>query len=128
MRRRDNQRSQARTALRAGLDLAHRCGADLLVTRATEELAACGARPRQILLTGIDSLTASERRVARLAAQGKSNPEIAQHLYVSRKTIESHLGAIYRKLDINSREQLAHSMEASISLGNSHDQDVRRKS
>jgi DNA-binding CsgD family transcriptional regulator len=115
MRRRDNQRSQARNALRAGLDLAHRCGADLLVTRATEELAACGARPRQTLLTGIDSLTASERRVARLAAQGKSNPEIAQHLYVSRKTIESHLGAIYRKLDINSREQLAHSIDASIS-------------
>jgi DNA-binding CsgD family transcriptional regulator len=115
MRRRDNQRSQARTALRTGLDLAHRCGADLLVTRATEELAACGARPRQILLTGIDSLTASERRVARLAAQGKSNPEIAQHLYVSRKTIESHLGAIYRKLDISSREEIAHSMEASSS-------------
>jgi DNA-binding CsgD family transcriptional regulator len=115
MRRRDNQRSQARTTLRAGLDLAHRCGADLLVTRATEELAACGARPRQLMLTGIDSLTASERRVARLAAQGKSNPEIAQHLYVSRKTIESHLSAIYRKLDINSREQLARSMEASIS-------------
>jgi DNA-binding CsgD family transcriptional regulator len=115
MRRRDNQRSQARAALRTGLDLAHRCGADLLVSRAIEELAACGARPRQILLTGIDSLTASERRVARLAAQGKSNPEIAQHLYVSRKTIESHLGAIYRKLDINSREQLAHSMEASSS-------------
>ena len=79
MRRRENQRSQARTALRAGLDLAHRCGADRLVTRATEELAACGARPRQLLLTGIDSLTASEWRVARLAAQGKSNPEIAQH-------------------------------------------------
>jgi DNA-binding CsgD family transcriptional regulator len=115
MRRRDNQRSQARTALRTGLDLAHRCGADLLVSRAIEELAACGARPRQILLTGIDSLTASERRVARLAAQGKSNPEIAQHLYVSRKTIESHLGAIYRKLDINSREQLAHSMDTSSS-------------
>ena len=115
MRRRENQRRQARTALRAGLDLAHRCGADRLVTRATEELAACGARPRQRLLTGIDSLTASEWRVARLAAQGKSNPEIAQHLYVSRKTIESHLSAIYRKLDINSREQLAHSMDASSS-------------
>ena len=49
------------------------------------------------------------------AVQGKSNPEIAQHLYVSRKTIESHLSAIYRKLDINAREQLAHQMEASIS-------------
>lgn len=115
MRRRDNQRSQARAALRTGLDLAHRCGADLLVTRATEELAACGARPRHLLLTGIDSLTASELRVARLAAQGKSNPEIAQHLYLSRKTIESHLGAIYRKLDINSREQLAHSIDTSSS-------------
>jgi len=115
MRRRDNQRTRARDALRAGLDLAHRCGANRLVARATEELAACGARPRQLLLTGIDSLTASELRVARLAAEGKSNPEIAQHLYVSRKTIESHLSAIYRKLDINSREQLTRSMEASTS-------------
>jgi DNA-binding CsgD family transcriptional regulator len=115
MRRRENQRTQARTALRAGLDVAQRCGADRLVTRATEELAACGARPRQLLLTGIDSLTASERRVARLAAEGKSNPQIAQHLYVSRKTVESHLSAIYRKLNINSREQLTHSMEPPMS-------------
>jgi DNA-binding CsgD family transcriptional regulator len=115
MRRRDNQRTQARDSLRAGLDLAHRCRAERLVARATEELAACGARPRQLLLTGVDSLTASELRVARLAAEGKSNPEIAQHLYVSRKTVESHLSAIYRKLDINSREQLAHSMDASMS-------------
>jgi DNA-binding CsgD family transcriptional regulator len=115
MRRRENQRAEARTALRAGLDLAHRCRADRLVARATEELAACGARPRQLLLTGVDSLTASERRVALLAAEGKSNPEIAQQLYVSRKTVESHLSAIYRKLSINSREQLTHSMEAPTS-------------
>ena len=116
MRRRDNQRSQARAALRTGLDLAHRCGADLLVTRATEELAACGARPRHLLTTGIDSLTASELRVARLAAPRQEQPRKSpQHLYLSRKTIESHLGAIPRKLDINSREQLAHSIDTSSS-------------
>ena len=72
MRRRHNRRVQARDALRAGLDLAHRCGADRLVTRATEELAACGARPRQLLLTGVDSLTASARRVARTRSRARA--------------------------------------------------------
>ena len=111
MRRRRKQRVDARGALRAGLDLAYRCAADPLVIRATEELAACGARPRTILLTGVDSLTPSERRVARLAANGKTNPEIAQYLYVSRRTIESQLRSIYRKLDINSRQQLPQRLE-----------------
>jgi DNA-binding CsgD family transcriptional regulator len=106
MRRRAGQRSEAREVLRAGLDLAHRCGADGLGARATEELAACGARPRRMLLTGPESLTAAERRVATLAGRGMSNPEIAQALYVSRKTVETQLASVYRKLDINSRGQL----------------------
>lgn len=60
----------------------------------------------------LESLTPSERRVAYLAAGGKTNPEIAQHLYVSRKTVESHLRSIYRKLDISSREHLAGKLDA----------------
>ena len=59
--------------------------------RPRTELAACGARPRRALLTGRDSLTASERRVAELVAQGLSNPDVARALVVSRSTVESHL-------------------------------------
>jgi DNA-binding CsgD family transcriptional regulator len=50
------------------------------------------------MLTGAESLTASERRIAELAATGASNPHIAQQLYVSRKTVETHLGHAYQKL------------------------------
>ena len=75
--------------------------------RANEELAATGARPRKILLGGVDSLTASERRVAQLAAEDMSNKAIAQELFVTVKTVEVHLSSVYRKLDIGSRRQLA---------------------
>ena len=104
--RRANRRSDAREPLRRGMDLAHRCGAVALAERAREELVACGARPRRLVLVGVDSLTASERRVAQMAADGMSNPEIAQALYVTRKTVEAHLRQVFRKLDIASRDQL----------------------
>ncbi len=58
----------------------------------------------------MEQLTASERRVAELAAEGRSNPEIAQALFVTRKTVETHLGRVYRKLDIAGRRELAHAM------------------
>ena len=105
-RRRANRRSEAREPLRRALDLAARCGAEPVAADARTELAACGARPRRALLTGRDSLTASERRVAELVAQGLSNPEVARALVVSRSTVESHLKATYRKLDVGSREEL----------------------
>ena len=104
--RRSKNRAQAREHLRTALDLAHRCGATPLATRAREELAATGARPRREMLSGLESLTASERRIAELAASGQSNPEIAQALFVTRKTIETHLGHVYTKLHISSRDQL----------------------
>jgi DNA-binding NarL/FixJ family response regulator len=75
--RRANQRTTARGPLRTGLDLAYRCGATRLAQRAKTELLAAGARPRRGALTGLEALTASERRVAELAAAGMSNPEIA---------------------------------------------------
>jgi DNA-binding CsgD family transcriptional regulator len=105
--RRRNARTEARELLRQGVDLAHRCGATALVEGANEELAATGARPRKIFLTGLDSLTASERRVAQLAAEDLSNKEIAQALFVTVKTVEVHLSHVYRKLEIGSRRQLA---------------------
>jgi DNA-binding CsgD family transcriptional regulator len=110
--RRGNERTEARDVLRQGVELAQRCGANPLVERANEELAATGARPRKVLVTGIESLTASERRVAQLAAGESSNKEIAQALFVTVKTVEVHLSNAYRKLDIGSRRQLATALAA----------------
>jgi DNA-binding CsgD family transcriptional regulator len=78
-----------------------------LVERAEIELAATGARARSLVLRGVDALTASERRVVDLAAEGASNREIADALFVTTKTVEVHLTSAYRKLDISSRTQLA---------------------
>jgi DNA-binding CsgD family transcriptional regulator len=108
--RRGNSRSEARQLLRQGVELAHRCGASALVKRANEELAATGAHARTILLTGLDALTASERRVAHMAAEDLSNKEIAQALFVTVKTVEQHLSRVYRKLDISSRRQLGEAL------------------
>ncbi len=105
--RRAGQRADSREVLRASLDLAHRCGALALAERARIELIAAGGRPRRPVLTGLDSLTASERRVAQLAAAGHSNREIAQQLFVTARTVEGHLTHTYQKLAIGSREQLA---------------------
>jgi len=105
--RRGNSRREARERLRAGIEVAHRCGASALVDRANDELAATGAQRRPVHYPGAANLTASERRVARLAAGGASNRDIAQELFVTVKTVEMHLGRVYRKLDITSRAQLA---------------------
>jgi DNA-binding CsgD family transcriptional regulator len=100
------QRTAAREPLLEGLALAARCGARALERRARAELAAIGVRPRTTEHAGADSLTPSERRVADLAAAGDTNREIAQTLIVTEKTVETHLGRAFRKLDISSRRQL----------------------
>jgi DNA-binding CsgD family transcriptional regulator len=104
--RRGGHRADAREPLRAGLDLAQSCGATMLAERAHQELVATGARPRRLVLSGVDSLTASERRVAEMASEGLTNREVAQALFVTEKTVEGHLGHAYRKLDISSRSEL----------------------
>jgi DNA-binding CsgD family transcriptional regulator len=114
--RRANQRTEARERLREGVDLALRIGALGLAERANEEIAATGARPRRVLQTGLDALTASERRVAQLAAEGMSNKEIAQTLFVTIKTVEVHLSHAYRKLEISSRAQLDKALTPAPSL------------
>jgi DNA-binding CsgD family transcriptional regulator len=105
--RRKGERAVAREHLSRSLDLAHRCGAQALVERAHEELRAAGARPRRPALTGIDALTASERRVAQMAAQGLANRDIAQRLFVTQRTVETHLMHVFQKLDIHTRAALA---------------------
>jgi len=107
MLRRGNHRTQARELLREALDRAHRIGARRLAERAETELRATGARPRRVVLTGLDALTASERRVAELASQDLTNREIAQMLFVTDRTVEGHLTSVFRKLDLDSRSGLS---------------------
>jgi DNA-binding CsgD family transcriptional regulator len=106
MLRRRNRRSEARELLREALDAANHVGARLLADYAETELRATGARPRRVVLTGLDSLTASERRIAELASGGLSNREIAQMLFVTARTVEGHLTSVFRKLRVQSREEL----------------------
>ena len=87
-------------------DLAQRTGAQLLAQRAREELLAAGARPRRVAITGPDSLTSAERRVAGLAAAGLSNRQIAQHLFITLATVETHLRHAFGKLSVTSRTGL----------------------
>ena len=108
--RRAGRRIEARPPLTAGLDLADRCGATVLAARAREELIAAGARPRRQRIFGLDSLTASERRVAQMANDGMTNREIAQALFLTPKTVAYHLTHVYQKLDITGRERLAEAL------------------
>jgi len=104
--RRSGQRGAARDPLARALELAARCGARPLAARARDELRAAGARPRRPWRTGAEALTPSELRVARLAADGRSNREIAGELYVTLKAVEGHLARAYAKLGIDGRDQL----------------------
>ena len=99
--------AEARTLLERGQELAAACAATALVERARGELRAAGARPRRTALSGVDSLTPSERRVAQMAAEGMINREIAQSLFVTEKTVETHLGNTYAKLKVRSRTELS---------------------
>jgi DNA-binding CsgD family transcriptional regulator len=99
-------RTEARGLLREGLDLARSLSAGSLVQIARAELAAAGARPRRDRLCGPAALTATERRVADLAAAGRTNAGIGGELCIGRKTVESHLAQDYRKLGISGRGEL----------------------
>jgi DNA-binding CsgD family transcriptional regulator len=104
--RRANQRQASREPLREGIELAEQCGAVPLAQRARRELQASGGRVPQRLGGGVDELTPSELRVCELAAAELSNPQIAQQLFVTTKTVEMHLSNAYRKLEIRSRREL----------------------
>lgn len=116
--RRFGQRVPARAHLGAGLDLAHRCGAIVLEADIREELTAAGGRPRRPAISGVEALTPTELRVARLAATGLSNNDIAAQIFVSRNTIAWHLRNVYRKLEVDSREQVRQLLEPGSELRN----------
>ncbi|MDW5598701.1 LuxR C-terminal-related transcriptional regulator, partial [Conexibacter stalactiti] len=98
---------QARPPLREALALAEALGATVLEEQARAELVAAGGRPRRAATSGAAALTPSELRIARLAALGNSNREIAEQLVVVSKTVQFHLSNAYRKLGVSGRDQLA---------------------
>lgn len=106
MLRHERRAADAREPLRAGLALARRCGAVAVARRAAEELEATGEKAGRHTPIGAETLTASERTVAEMAAKGMKNREIAVALHVAIKTVESHLRAAYDKLGIRSRDNL----------------------
>lgn len=108
---RSGLRSDAIGVLKDGLELAARCDAQPLVVAIRRELHLLGVRPRRTATTGRDSLTASETRVAGLAAQGATNREIAQAIFVTTRTVELHLTNAYRKLQVSGRAELAAALD-----------------
>ncbi len=98
---------EQRQAYEECLRLAQRCAATRLAALARVRLRSIGARPKVRPVTGFGALTAGERRVVTLAAAGRSNKEIAQDLFVTVKTVETHLAHAYQKLQITSRRALA---------------------
>ena len=110
--RSSGQRTAARVPLRQALDAAAGAGASPLVQRIRDELAAAGGRPRRTSLTGLDALTPTERRIAELAAADRSNAQIGHDLYVTSKTVEWHLGNVFRKLQVSGRGELVAAVRA----------------
>ncbi|MEA2422205.1 MAG: hypothetical protein QOF55_1304, partial [Thermoleophilaceae bacterium] len=104
--RRSGHRRDAREPLGRALEIARHFGGEALSQRAREELIASGARPRRQRPDGPPPLTDGELRVARLAAEGMTNRQIAQALFLTARTVETHLTHTYRKLDIASRSAL----------------------
>ena len=103
--------------LRRAVDAAHHAGARPLADRAEIELRATGARPRRVMVTGLQALTASERRIAELAAQGLTNRQIAQNLFITARTVEGHLTSVFTKLDVRTRMELAAALGTTVTRG-----------
>ena len=106
-RRRERQRGAARVALRSAIGGFESAGATTWAERARAELAATGETARRREPSAIGELTPQERNVARLVARGLSNRQIAEQLFLSPNTIETHLRHIFQKSDVTSRTQLA---------------------
>jgi DNA-binding CsgD family transcriptional regulator/tetratricopeptide (TPR) repeat protein len=115
--RRAGRRTTASVPLYEALALAAEIGSPGLEAKAREELRSLGLRPRRTAHRGVASLTGSERRVASLAADGLSTPQIAALLHVTRSTVETHLGHVYGKLGIAGRAELPAELTGSARPG-----------
>jgi DNA-binding CsgD family transcriptional regulator len=113
--RRAGRRAEARQPLRDAVEIALATGARAVARTAHDELVATGAKPRRLRQAGAEALTATERRLAGMAAKGMSNREIAQAVFVSEKTVETHLGNAYRKLGVNGRTYLSDALAGTSS-------------
>jgi DNA-binding CsgD family transcriptional regulator len=104
----------ASDVLERGLNLAESCGAAALAATAHRAMRARGTRPRGHLAS--TSLTSAERRVAELVMTGMSNQDVADKLTLSKRTIDTHLSRIYRKLGITGRDRLSEALSSSPTL------------
>ncbi|HEX6340701.1 ATP-binding protein [Umezawaea sp.] len=105
--RRENRRADARAQLRAAHEAFAAMGAEGFAERASRELAATGETVRKRTVDESDEFTPQEAQIARLAAAGRTNPEIGAALFLSPRTVEWHLGKVFSKLGITSRRELA---------------------
>jgi len=112
--RRENRRADAREQLRTAHDMLAAMGAEAFAERARHELLATGETVRQPTAEPASMLTAQEAHIARLAADGHTNPEIAAQLFLSARTVEWHLRKIFTKLGIASRHELREALPASV--------------
>jgi DNA-binding CsgD family transcriptional regulator len=104
--RRENRRVDAREQLRQAYDLFATMGADGFADRARRELLATGEKARKRRDDTRDDLTPQEKQIARLARDGRTNPEIGSELFISPRTVEWHLRKVYTKLGVSSRKGL----------------------
>jgi DNA-binding NarL/FixJ family response regulator len=108
--RRENRRVDARTHLRTAHEMLSSMGAMAFAEQARHELSATGETARRRRVDTVTELTAQEAHIARLAAEGKTNPEIAAQLYVSPRTVEWHMSKVFTKLGVSSRRKLGQAM------------------
>ncbi|WP_217146378.1 AAA family ATPase [Streptomyces sp. AC627_RSS907] len=120
------ERGRARACLREAADLAERRGALRLLALAGQALREGGARGPVTARTGSGVLTGSERRIAELAADGRTNTEIADLLHLARRTVETHLTSTYRKLRIRRRAELPAALQQERERGRPQPQEARR--
>jgi DNA-binding CsgD family transcriptional regulator len=104
--RRIGRRVDAREQLRSAYGVFAGIGAEAFAERARRELLATGETVRRLTNATRDALTPQEAQIARLAAEGKTNPEIGARLFISPRTVEYHLRKIYPKLGVSSRKEL----------------------
>jgi DNA-binding CsgD family transcriptional regulator len=118
--RREHRRVEARHQLRSAYELFVAIGADAFAERARRELLATGERVRKREVDNHEELTSQEEHIARLARDGRTNPEIGAELFISARTVEWHLRKVFTKLGITSRRGLAEALPTRAHLAVAH--------